>query len=36
MKLYLTRDEEGLALWRVKPFLNGDGCWWTMMKNLMT
>lgn len=28
MKLYLIRDEEGLALWRVKPFLNGGGCWW--------
>lgn len=28
MRLYLTRDEGGLALWRVKPFLNSDGCWW--------
>ena len=28
MKLYLTRDEEGLCLWRAKPFLGSDNFWY--------
>lgn len=28
MRLYLTRDEEGLCLWRAKPFLGSDNFWY--------
>lgn len=28
MELYLTRDEEGLCLWRAKPFLGSDNFWY--------
>lgn len=27
MRLWITRDEEGLCLWRAKPALNEDGIW---------
>lgn len=29
MRVWITCDSDwALCLWRVKPFLNGDGCWW--------
>lgn len=28
MRLWITKDEEGLCLWRTKPALNEDGVWW--------
>lgn len=28
MRLWITKDEEGLCLWRAKPALNEDGVWW--------
>lgn len=28
MRLWITKDEEGLYLWRTKPALNEDGVWW--------
>lgn len=28
MRLWITRDEDGLCLWRAKPTLNEDGIWW--------
>lgn len=28
MRLWLTKDEEGLCLWRTRPILGGDGVWW--------
>lgn len=27
MRLWITKDEEGLCLWRAKPDLNEDGVW---------
>lgn len=28
MRLWLTKDEEGLCLWRAKPFLGSDNFWY--------
>lgn len=28
MMITITKDEEGLCLWRTKPALNEDGVWW--------
>lgn len=28
MKLWITRNEDELSLWRVKPHLDYDGMWW--------
>lgn len=28
MRLWLTKDEEGICLWRAKPTLGNDGVWW--------
>lgn len=28
MRLWITKDEEGLCLWRTKPALNEDRVWW--------
>lgn len=29
MRVWITCDSDwALCLWRVKPFLNGGGCWW--------
>ena len=28
MRLWLTKDKEGLCLWRTRPILGGDGVWW--------
>lgn len=27
MRLWITRDDEGFRLWRIKPTLNEDGVW---------
>lgn len=27
MRLWITRDNEGFRLWRIKPTLNEDGVW---------
>lgn len=31
MRLWITKDEEGLCLWRTKPALNEDGVWWAIV-----
>lgn len=35
MRLWITRDDEGFRLWRIKPTFNEDGVWRESMKKLI-